>query len=136
MIGVPVRNAAILASLAVAGASMVPLGAVEPGTPSKTAVMAAIFRAIGARNPDVPFRNPDYLAGKLIRQDDVEMLAASGADYRRPLSLSGAELSEYLRQSMAVTTNFVRTRHIDTALAEAVAAGTRQIVVLGAGLDS
>jgi hypothetical protein len=36
--------------------------AVESGLPSKTSVLAASLRAIGGKNPDPQFRNPDYLA--------------------------------------------------------------------------
>jgi hypothetical protein len=83
--------------------------AVEPGKPSETAIMAAVFRAIGAKNPDATFRNPDFLAGKLLRVEDLILLAVAGADYRPQMSLSGGALSEYLRSSSAVATNFVRT---------------------------
>jgi hypothetical protein len=111
-------------------------GAVEPGEPSKTAIMAAIFRAIGARNPDAVFRNPDFLAGKFLRDEDLTLLARAGADYRPQMRLSGRALAEYLRTSRAVTTNFVRTVHIDRSMLDAAAAGAAQVVVLGAGLDS
>jgi methyltransferase (TIGR00027 family) len=110
--------------------------AVEPGKPSKTAIMAAAFRAIGARNPDATFRNPDVLAGRFLRREDVALLAASGLDLRRQMTLTGAELRDYLRQSIAITTNFVRTVHIDTSMRDCLRDGATQVVVLGAGLDS
>jgi methyltransferase (TIGR00027 family) len=118
-----------LSALAVAGA-------VEPGKPSKTAIMAAVFRAIGARNPDSEFRNPDFLAGTFLRIEDLTLLAAAGADYRPQMSLAGEALSRYLLTSVAVTTNFVRTVHIDRTMQDAVKGGATQVVVLGAGLDS
>jgi hypothetical protein len=40
--------------------------AVEPGLPSKTSILAASLRAVGARNPDPDFRNPDHLAIKFL----------------------------------------------------------------------
>ena len=40
--------------------------AVDPGLPSKTSVLTASLRAIGAKNPDAAFRNPDYLAIKFL----------------------------------------------------------------------
>ena len=40
--------------------------AVEPGLPSKTSVLAASLRAIGGKNPDPQFRNPDYLAIRFL----------------------------------------------------------------------
>jgi hypothetical protein len=39
---------------------------VKPGLPSKTSVLAASLRAIGAKFPDPELRNPDYLAEKLL----------------------------------------------------------------------
>jgi hypothetical protein len=33
--------------------------AVEPGLPSKTAIVAATLRGIGTKNPDPELRNPD-----------------------------------------------------------------------------
>lgn len=98
--------------------------------------MAAAFRAIGARNADTEFRNPDYLAARFLRPQDLDLLAASGADFRPQLKLKGNALSAYLRGSMAVTSNFVRTRHIDATLEQALVEGVDQVVVLGAGLDS
>jgi hypothetical protein len=38
------------------------VGAVEPGLPSKTSILTTVLRAIGTKNPDPEFRNPDYLA--------------------------------------------------------------------------
>ena len=40
--------------------------AVDPALPSKTSVLTASLRAIGAKNPDAPFRNSDYLAIKFL----------------------------------------------------------------------
>jgi len=112
------------------------LHSVEPGKPSKTAIMAAAFRAIGARNPDSQFRNPDSLAGRFLRREDLAMLAANGRDFRREMTLTGEGLTEYLRQSVAIRTNFVRTVHIDTSMRDCLMGGATQVVVLGAGLDS
>jgi methyltransferase (TIGR00027 family) len=98
--------------------------------------MAAVFRALGARNPDERLRNPDYLAERFIGAGDLDYLATSGADYRPQMRLGGDDLVDYLKTSAAVTTNFVRTIHIDQAMVEAVKAGATQVVVLGAGLDS
>jgi methyltransferase (TIGR00027 family) len=109
---------------------------VEPGKPSKTAIMAAAFRAIGARNPDQEFRNPDFLAGRFLRREDLATLAANGLDLRGEMTLAGDAFTEYLHRSIAITTNFVRTIHIDTSMRNCIADGATQVVVLGAGLDS
>ena len=40
--------------------------AVEPGLPSKTSILTTSLRAIGAKNPDPDFRNPDSLAIRFL----------------------------------------------------------------------
>jgi methyltransferase (TIGR00027 family) len=101
-----------------------------------TAIMAAAFRAIGSKNPDVEFRNPDHLAIKLLRPMDIDRLADAGMDFRPLLKLEGAELSRYLLGAAGVTNNVVRTKHVDASMIDALEHGARQVVVMGAGLDS
>jgi hypothetical protein len=40
--------------------------ALEPGLPSKTAVLIDTARAVGSKDPNPQFRNPDYLAIKFL----------------------------------------------------------------------
>lgn len=54
------RLAAVMLALASA------VAAVEPGRPSRTAIGAGVGRAIGAKNPNPEFRNPDFLAEKFL----------------------------------------------------------------------
>ena len=116
--------------------------AVEPGKPSRTSLMTAAFRAIGAKNPDAEYRNPDYLAIQFLGPHEREILAAGGADPKRAGSLAHALDLDYdaALQSLPggglVTQMFFRTKHIDSILEQSLREGMEQIVILGAGLDS
>jgi len=104
--------------------------AVERGLPSKRSILAASLRAIGAKNPDPEFRNPDDLAVKFLGARERALLKdfpmdALDVNYQRALDL----LSPQDRAS--VTTMFVRTKHMDAALDSALGDGTRQVITLG-----
>ncbi len=109
--------------------------AVEPGLPSKTSILVASLRAIGAKNPDPGFRNPDDFAVKFLGARERALLKdfpmdALDVNYQRALD----RLSPQDRAS--VTTMFVRTKYMDAALDSALGDGTSQVIILGAGLDS
>jgi methyltransferase (TIGR00027 family) len=107
--------------------------AVEPGVPSKTSIWTASSRAIGAKNPDPEFRNPDYLAARFLGPRERALLP----DY--PLDALDLDFDAALKRLPSpghVANMFLRTRHIDTALDECLRAGVRQVVILGAGFDS
>ena len=109
--------------------------AVEPGLPSKTSVLAASLRAIGGKNPDPQFRNPDYLAIKFLGPRERALLKdfpMEALDLDYPQAVERLPMQD--RES--VTTMFIRTTHRDAALDTALRDGTRQVVILGAGLDS
>lgn len=108
-------------------------GAVEPGLPSKTSVWVAIHRAIGAKNPDAQFRNPDYLAEKFVGSRERALLTDYPVD---AVDLPYEQALKRIPDPMNVTGLFMRTVHIDATLQDALRDGARQIVVLGAGLDS
>ena len=100
---------------------------------SRTAIYVAAGRAVGAREPDVSVRNPDYLAEKLLGDPakldlDLPIVRALGQSY------------EDAMQDMEVASNvrmmIVRTRFIDEALVRAVDNGATQVMILGAGFDS
>lgn len=100
---------------------------------SKTAIWVAAARAVGAREPDALARNPDHLAQKLLGDPSQLVLRhpvvdALGQPYE--VAMQDLEVSGLVR---AMT---VRTRFIDEALQRAVAAGARQVLVIGAGFDS
>lgn len=98
---------------------------------ASTAEMAAATRAFGASAGDPLLRNPDQLARRLIPWSRRPSVAAKLPGARRAVrrmierKVPGALVFETLR-----------TRHMDTVLLSEVQAGTRQVVVLGAGLDS
>jgi methyltransferase (TIGR00027 family) len=109
--------------------------AVQPVPLSKTSLLAATLRAIGAKHPEPSFRNPDALAARFLSAADRALLTefppeALDLDYDGAL----ARLSPQDRGS--VTTMFLRTQHIDAALKDALRDGIRQVIILGAGLDS
>lgn len=105
-----------------------------PSAPiSRTAVYVAAARAIGAREPDPVTRNPDGIVERLLGDPsrlDVDHPVV------RALQLDYDEAMEDIEVVSAVRMMIVRTRFIDEALERAVAEGTRQIVILGAGLDT
>jgi methyltransferase (TIGR00027 family) len=113
---------------------------VEAGKPSVTSTQVAVSRAIGARHPDSAVRNGDYLAEKLIGPEERAILAERGPDRLKAFDIPDAERAwEFLAQRgvlPAVLHHHARTRYIDEALEKALAGGTKQIVILGAGFDS
>jgi methyltransferase (TIGR00027 family) len=112
------------------------VGAVEPGLPSRTAVEVTLHRAIGAKNPDPQFRNPDYMAARFLGPKERALLIPPTQGL---LDLDYSEAVDfYVKNKLAflLTEHLLRTRHIDEALLGAVRGGARQVVNLGAGLDS
>ncbi len=109
--------------------------AVEPGLPSKTSILSATLRAVGAKNPDQDFRNPDNLAIRFVGPRERALLKdfpmeALDLDYPQAVERLPAQ------DRGSVTTMFLRTKHLDAALDDALRDGTHQVIILGAGLDS
>jgi methyltransferase (TIGR00027 family) len=113
---------------------------VEAGKPSVTSLQVTVSRAIGARHPDSAVRNRDYLAEKLIGPEERAILAERAPDRLKALDIPDTERAwEFLAERGVLPTvlhHHARTRYIDDALEKALAGGTRQIVILGAGFDS
>ena len=110
-----------------------PPEAAQRTTISKTAVWVAAARAIGAREPDPSVRNPDDLAAALLGEPSQlhmvhPIITALDASYD--------EAMQDLETAGMVRAMIIRTRFIDEALERAIAAGTTQVLILGAGLDS
>ncbi len=111
--------------------------AVEPGLPSKTSVWTAAGRAIGAKNPDPKFRNPDYLAIRFLGPRERAIIAG---DY--PMDALDLDYSQAIQRLPTaldrgfITAQFARTKFFDEALNDALMDGACQIVILGAGFDS
>ena len=112
--------------------------AVEPGKPSVTALLAAANRAMGARNPDVSMRNPDYLAEKFLGPDERAIIEKTDAEVVRALSMDFERAVQSLESAgfASISRGLARTRFFDASLLDAVNAGAGQVVNLGAGLDS
>jgi methyltransferase (TIGR00027 family) len=108
--------------------------AIQPGLPSLTAVEVTLHRAIGAKNPDPQFRNPDYMAARFLGTRERALLVDAVRD---AIDLDyDTALARYGNLGVLVTSHLLRTRHIDGALLDAVHAGVHQVVNLGAGFDS
>jgi methyltransferase (TIGR00027 family) len=131
-------NSRIIPAAAVALAVIAILDAVEPGKPSLSALEVTAYRAIGAKHPDPAIRNGDSLAERFLGPDERAILKKGGSD----VVLAALDMeTEAAWESLGIRRVFsfaihTRTRHIDSVFADALAAGTRQVVILGAGLDS
>lgn len=95
----------------------------ESGRPSATAEGAAFLR-VAHQLLDAPRILDDPVVLRLVGPADVDAVRAAPARFEEPF-LRG------LRAAIAI-----RSRYAEDALADAVARGVRQYVVLGAGLDS
>jgi len=109
--------------------------ALEPGLPSKTAIYIAAARAMGSKNPNAKERNPDYLAIRFLGPEERAILPelhleALDLDYEAALHrVGGVSVSN-------IDTQTFRTKAFDAAMLDALKNGAKQVVVLGAGLDS
>ena len=100
--------------------------------PSKTCLYVAAGRALGARDPDPAVRNPDYLAERLMGSEE-RALVSEQACVR---ALDDPGMSKNMEALGSALMMQVRTRFIEDRLAEEVAKGVRQVVILGAGFDT
>jgi methyltransferase (TIGR00027 family) len=102
--------------------------------PSRTCLYVAAGRALGARDPDAAVRNPDYLAERLL--GPVERALVSDQACVQALDQDYAEASKNMEALASALMMQVRTRFIEERLAEAIANGATQVVILGAGFDT
>src|ERR1700691_2366699 len=98
----------------------------EQGRASMTAIGTALMRAAHARLDD-PVLIDDPWADRLIR--DSERFSVRAAH-------DGVDLDTALRRHPSYGNVILRARYAEDALAEAVARGVSQYVIVGAGLDS
>jgi methyltransferase (TIGR00027 family) len=94
-----------------------------PGQPSRTLLSPAVKRA-AHQLLDAPHIFDDPIAVGLVREASEQAILATCDDHRRPEST-------LLRSLFALRSRFAEDR-----LAEAVARGVRQYVIVGAGLDT
>lgn len=96
----------------------------QAGQPSQTAIGTAAFRAIHAYGLPGPTIHEDEYAMRLVGVDDVDQLIA----------LMRLQVPQFLEAACAYFA--FRHRFAEDLMLAAINAGTRQVVVLGAGLDS
>ena len=100
-------------------------GRLKPSGVWATAVGVARVRALETERKDALFRDPLALA----------FATAGGLDPSSPLPQRGDEAAR--RRWLGVAFSIIiRTRFLDDLLERAAAAGVRQVVLLGAGMDS
>jgi methyltransferase (TIGR00027 family) len=102
--------------------------------PSRTCLLVAAARAFGSREPDESLRNPDLLADQLI--GPAELALISGHPLSKMREREYADAIQDPAIVFFVWAMLARTRFIDDALRRAVENGAKQIVILGAGLDT
>jgi methyltransferase (TIGR00027 family) len=109
--------------------------AVEPGKPSRTAMLVLQMRALGAKLPDPDLRNPDTLAGRFFGTRERRVLAEVNDPIFADLDFDEAwgKLGHSRRTFLHV---LARTRAIDDTVRESLRGGATQVVILGAGYDS
>ena len=103
----------------------------RPGEPSRTAQWVAFARGLG--HHEVPSIHEDRVARALLGPPWSTMLAAADVDppLARVMVGAGDRLSGGRTRFMSY-----RTRVLDDVVREGAAAGIRQVVLLGAGLDA
>ncbi len=123
-------------SIAVAGillfillATTTPCLALKPGEASFAAEMAAGMRAVSSMDPDETFRNPDVYALDFL-PENFWFFGPLVKDYAK----SKAFLT-YYRNTSYYTVNAC-TKHIDSIVTATALKDIKQIVLIGAGLDS
>lgn len=104
--------------------------AVEPGKTSYTAEAVCAFRAIGAQDPDPKTRNPDRLAKLFVNPAWHHRFPGLGLEYP-----DAKFAMDRMNTGVYYYVN-ARTLHMDAMLKKALAAGFRQVVIMGAGFDS
>ena len=104
---------------------------------SRTSIMVAAGRALGARLPDPAMRNPDFLAEKLLGSEELELIKEHPIG--TALTDSGAQSSFEAANFEAKSTAgmmLIRTKYIDEKMERAIHDGATQVVILGAGFDT
>ena len=104
--------------------------AVDPGKTSYTAEVVCALRSIGALDPDPKTRNPDHMAKFFVNPALKTRFPGLGLDF---------EDAKFAMDRMNTGVYYyvnARTLHMDALLGQALKAGFRQVVIMGAGFDS
>ncbi len=110
--------------------SMACSAAEPPPKVSRTALSTMAFRVVGAQDTDPKTTNPDYLAARLCPREIILKKMHLTMDWAKDKPLIDK------RGMWIIYQLTVRTKHIDATLAKAARNGVRQVVVLGAGMDT
>jgi methyltransferase (TIGR00027 family) len=111
------------------------LYSVDPGKPSRTAVLMLQMRALGAGLPEQDLRNPDTLAARFFGARERQVLAEINQPIFTDLGFADAWSKMGVQRRIFLHV-LARTRAIDDTVRKALRDGASQVVVLGAGYDS
>jgi methyltransferase (TIGR00027 family) len=103
-------------------------------SPSKTCLYVAAGRALGAREPDIAIRNPDYLAERLLGPEERALVSDQAVV--RALEHDFADVAKDQEALGSMAMMIIRTRFIEERLEQEIRAGVSQVVILGAGFDT
>lgn len=110
-------------------------------SPSRTAMVTALMRALHSRSDPSPLLN-DTWGEHLIPNSERErmsqrILGRMDADARaRALQKPNSIVDDFLLTNAAYPGVVIRSRYAEDALREAIIGGVRQYVLIGAGFDS
>jgi methyltransferase (TIGR00027 family) len=94
----------------------------------------AAGRALGAREPDIAIRNPDYLAERLLGPEERALVSDQAVV--RALERDFADVAKDQEALGSMAMMIIRTRFIEDRLEQEIRAGVSQVVILGAGFDT
>jgi len=113
----------------------------EASTPSRTALVTALMRSLHGRFDPLPLLDDPW--GERLVPGSVRQAVAQRAVDRLPepeRAAAAADLPAFADRALRATSSYTgvitRSRFTEDALAEAVARGVRQYVLVGAGFDS
>jgi len=89
---------------------------------------------LGAREPDIAIRNPDYLAERLLGPEERALVSDQAVV--QALDKDFADLQKNPEAMGSVVMMIIRTRFIEERLEQAIRDGASQVVILGAGFDT
>jgi O-methyltransferase involved in polyketide biosynthesis len=88
--------------------------------PSKTAILVAAARALGARDRDPKVRNPDWLAERLLGPEERVLLAPFGGLIDEASEQADKNIEVPIARLLIPRTHFIDAR-LEAAVAEGIA---------------
>ncbi len=89
------------------------------GQPSRTSILVAAARALGARERDPQVRNPDWLAERLLGPEERALLGPSAALLDRSSEQADKNTEVLIARLLIPRTHFIDAR-LEAAVGEAV----------------